>query len=111
MTDRRSPRKTAAKREWTRFVESNRGLIATTGIPEAVLSSPDHFDDLLAHGHLAHHADPTGFAIDSLAARQYEALVTLTECYFAAGYEWFTPAGLRPNDQARLRMRFAVGAT
>ena len=34
------------------------------------------------------------------------ALVTLAESYFAAGYEWFTPSALRPADQETLRQRF-----
>jgi hypothetical protein len=110
MTYRRSPREAAAKREWTRFVESNHTLIAATGMPAAVMNSPGHFDDLLAYGRLDHPVDPSRFVIDALTTSQYEALVTLTECYFAAGYEWFTPAALRPDDQERLRMRFAMGA-
>jgi len=33
--------------------------------------------------------------------------LTLTESYFAAGYEWFSPLALRPIDQERLGKRFA----
>jgi hypothetical protein len=45
--------------------------------------------------------------VESLNSTQYDALVTLTESYFAAGYEWFTPAALRAADQDNLAKRFA----
>ena len=108
MTYRRSPRKAAAKRQWDHFVSSNQPIIMASGIPAAVFSSIDHFDDVLWHGYLAQHIDQSKFHVDSLNPAQYSALVTLTESYFAAGYEWFTPLGLRPADQDTLRKRFAT---
>ncbi|HEU4890708.1 MAG TPA: hypothetical protein VFT47_04120 [Vicinamibacterales bacterium] len=42
-----------------------------------------------------------------LNSTQYDALVTLTESYFAAGYEWFTLVALRAADQEDLAQRFA----
>ena len=107
MTYRRSPRKTGAKRAWERFVNSNQPIIMASGIPAAVFSSIDHFDAFLCHGVVDHHVDPSEFRVDSLTPAQYDALVTLTESYFAAGYEWFTPSALRPTDQDALRHRFA----
>jgi len=106
MTYRKSPQKTAATRTWQSFVTSNAPLFEAAAIPPVVHSSIDHFDDFLSHGHLDHHEDPSNFRVDSLDARQYEALVMLTESYFDAGYEWFTPLALRPADQDRLRHRF-----
>lgn len=50
--------------------------------------------------------DASEFRVDSLHPGQYNALVTLIESYFAAGYEWFTPSALRPADQETLRQRF-----
>jgi hypothetical protein len=107
MTYRKSPQKAAAKRQWDRFVSNNQPIIKTSGIPAAIFGSIDHFDDFLCRGYVDHHIDPSEFRVDSLNPPQYNALVTLTESYFAAGYEWFTPLALRPTDQDNLRMRFA----
>jgi hypothetical protein len=107
MTYRKSPQKAAAKQQWDRFVRSNQPIITASGIPAAVVSSIDHFDEFLCHGYLDRHVDPSEFRVDSLNPDQYNALVTLTESYFAAGYEWFTPLALRLTDQDALRMRFA----
>ncbi|MGH7586902.1 MAG: hypothetical protein ACREMH_11695 [Gemmatimonadales bacterium] len=58
------------------------------------------------HGRFRHHADPSGFTIDSLTDDQYTALVELVESYFLAGYEYFTPTALKVGDQSRLAGRF-----
>jgi hypothetical protein len=108
MTDRRSPN-IAAARAWDRFVSANAPIIAASGIPSACLASPDHFDDFLLHGRLAHHADDTDFRIESVDADRYGKLVLLVESYFAAGYEWVTPTVLRPAERERLSSRFGDG--
>jgi hypothetical protein len=51
--------------------------------------------------------DSSSFRVEALNSTQYGALVTLTESYFAAGYEWFTPVALRAADQDNLAKRFA----
>ena len=106
MTYRKSPQKVAAKREWDRFVNNNQRVIACTGLPDSIFSSVDHFDDFLSHGYLDHHSDQTNFRVELLNSTQYDALVTLTESYFAAGYEWFTPVALKEADQDSLAKRF-----
>lgn len=108
MTDRRSPHKVAAARAWDRFVSANDPIIAASGIPNAYLTSAEHFDDFLMHGYLAHHPDDTDFKIESLSTDQYGKLVLLVESYFAAGYEWFTPVALRSPEQHRLGSRFGA---
>ena len=107
MTYRRSPHKTSARHAWDRFVSSNAPLVAATGLPDAIFSSVDHFDGFLSHGYLEHHLDPGSFRVEALTGTQYDALVTLVDSYFAAGYEWFTPAALQPADQDALARRFA----
>ena len=107
MTYRKSPQKADAKRQWDRFVQNNQSTIMACGIPAAIFGSIDHFDDFLSRGYSDPHIDRSEFRVDSLNSSQYIALVTLTESYFAAGYEWFTPLALRPTDQDTLRMRFA----
>jgi hypothetical protein len=104
MTYGKSPQKAAANREWDRFVRNNQPMVMASGIPAAIFGSIDRFDDFLCRGHADHHMDAGDFRVESL--NQYNALVTLTESYFAAGYEWFTPLALRPADQDTLRMRF-----
>ena len=58
------------------------------------------------HGRFALHEDPAGFQISTLREEQYAVLVDLTESYFAAGYEYYTPMGLKLVDQERLHSRF-----
>jgi hypothetical protein len=106
MTYRKSPQRAAAKRQWDHFVSRNQSIIIASGIPAAVFTSIDHFDDFLRRGYFDHHVDSREFRVDSLSAAQYNALVTLTESYFAAGYEWFTPLALQSTDQDTLRTRF-----
>jgi hypothetical protein len=105
MTYRKSLRRAEAKREWDRFVSRNQPIITATGIPAAVFSSIDHFDAFLCYGY-RDPVDASEVRVDLLSPTQYNALVTLTESYFAAGYEWFTPSALRPADQNTLRHRF-----
>ena len=107
MTYRKSPQKAAARLAWDRFVSNNHPVIASTGLPDSIFSSVDHFDNFLSHGCLDHHFDPSSVRVEALNSAQYDALVTLTESYFAAGYEWFTPVALRAADQDSLAKRFA----
>ena len=51
-------------------------------------------------------ADPGLFSVDRLTAEQYRALVQLAVNYFAAGYEFYRPAALTPEDQEALSARF-----
>jgi hypothetical protein len=108
MTYRRFPLRVAAARAWDRFVSANAPTIAATGIPTAYLASIDHFDDFLMHGRLANHPDDADFRMEHMSKDQYAKLVLLVESYFAAGYEWFTPAALRPEEQHRLASRFGA---
>jgi hypothetical protein len=100
----RSPDRPAAERNWRRFVERNAQVIDQAGIPPAVTATIDAWDDVLLHGSLT--ANPDGFAVDRLNPAQYASLVTLTEGYFAAGYEFYMPSALRLEDQEQLRARF-----
>ena len=107
MTYRKSPQKAAAKRDWDRFIGSNQPVIASTGLPDSVFASVDQFDAFLSRGSLDSHIDPSNASVDALNSTQYDALVTLTNSYFAAGYDWFAPVALRAADQDSLARRFA----
>ena len=105
MVFRRSPDRLAAARNWQRFVSANARVLAATGLPPAATSSIDHWDDLLMHGFLA--SDPGAFSIEHMTPSQYESFKELVGNYFHAGYEFYTPLALKPDDQAALRARFA----
>ena len=103
---RRSSKRTSATREWARFVAANRERFQAAGLPVSATRSIDQWDDLLMHGRFDHHVDPAHFEVRELSPDQYAVLVDLTESYFAAGYEYFTPSALKEEDQDRLRSRF-----
>ena len=105
MTPRDSPDRERARRDWERFVAANAHQFRTAGLPALAAQSIDHWDDLLAHGRFATCDDPTRFEVRRLTEDQYLAFCALTESYFAAGYEFFPPAALRPQDATRLRAR------
>jgi hypothetical protein len=102
---RRSPDRAAAARDWKQFVESNAHVIVACGLPPAATARIDSWDELLTHGFLAD--DPGRFMVDQLTPDQYRSLVELISNYFSAGYEFYTPMALKPDDQALLRARFA----
>ena len=106
MSLRRSPERERAEGDWTRFVAANVKRLQAAGLPPLAMRSVSHWDDLLVHGHLKHHADPSSFAIGSLTEEQYTVFVDLVESYFLAGYEYFTPTALKLEDRRRLTSRF-----
>ena len=104
---RRSPERSSATRQWASFVAANLGRFHAAGLPLLATKSVEHWDDLLMHGRFDHHVNPAHFEIRQLTHDQYAVLVDLTESYFAAGYEYFTPSALKAEDQDRLRSQFA----
>src|SRR5436305_2904351 len=75
MSFRRS--KTAAQeaRAYRDFVQANAALLRASGVPISLYESRELFDDLLMHGYIDHHPDPTHFFVGQLSAEQREALV------------------------------------
>ena len=102
---RRSPGRITAARDWQHFLSTNARVLAGTGLPPAATASIENWDHFLGHGSLT--SDPGGFSIEQLTPLQYESLKELVGNYFHAGYEFYTPSALKPNDQAALRARFA----
>ena len=101
---RRSPGRIAAARDWQHFVSANARVLGATGLPPAVTASIENWDDFLKHGFLT--ADPGAFSVEQLTSSQYQSLKALVANYFHAGYEFYTPLVLKPDDQAALRARF-----
>ena len=85
-------------------MERNAHVIDRAGLPPAVTASIANWDDFLMHGSLA--SNPAEFAVAQLTSDQYASLVALATSYFAAGYEFYAPSALRPDDQEQLRARF-----
>lgn len=106
MARRPSPRRVAAERAWQTFVHANRAMIERAGLPPEVFHSVARFDAFLRYGDPG--AEPRTPERQSTEA--YASLVRLVESYFVAGYEWFTPAILHPDDIQRLCTRFGAGS-
>ena len=102
---RRSPDRIAAARDWQHFVTANARVLAATGLPPAATASIDNWDHFLARGSLT--SDSGDFSVEQLTPLQYESLKELVGNYFHAGYDFYTPSALKPDDQAALRARFA----
>ena len=104
MSYRKAPRQIETERAWTQFAERNASLVAAARLPTSAMRSITVWDDFLMHGYF----DDGGGVYDSsrLASEEYAALAELTENYFAAGYEFFTPMALRFEEQEALRRRF-----
>jgi hypothetical protein len=73
-------------RKWNAFYQANRELIEQTGVPRPIVETWDLFTDLLMHGYIDHHDDPTHFTIKELTPDQLELLRQLVDKYFEAGF-------------------------
>jgi hypothetical protein len=67
-----------------------------------VIETQKRFEDLLMHGYLDHHDDPTRFTIDELDAKKMEEFKQLVDRYFAAGY--FDPGLMAIDLEDRIRL-------
>src|SRR5256885_1449065 len=81
-------RKAAAQesRAWHDFLDSNAVLLQASGLPGALYQSRELFDDLLMHGYIYHHTDPTYFVVGQLSASQQEKLIEVVVRYLQAGF-------------------------
>ena len=71
--------------EWRKWREKYGDLIASSGVPELVVSDADHWYDFLDHGLLDHHEDLLHFDVDHLTVRQKAFLLQLVGTE-ASGY-------------------------
>ncbi len=106
-SSRRSPAQAKAAREWAAFVAANRQRFEAAGLPALATLSVAHWDDLVTHGSFNYYNDPRRVTISGLTPEQYAAFVDLVESYFVAGYEYYSPASLKSEDQRRLASRFS----
>lgn len=90
------------KRRWQSFCAENADLIASLDLPSPVIETQERYEDLLMHGYLDHHHDPTRFTIDEFDATKIENFKQLVDRYFAAGY--FDPGLVAVGFEERLRL-------
>lgn len=86
MSFRRSKTAVRESRVYREFVQANAVLFQASGVPISLYKSRELFDDLLMHGYIDHHPDPTHFFVGQLSAEQREALVEVTVRYLKAGF-------------------------
>jgi hypothetical protein len=86
MSFRRSKTVAQESRAWQDFLQANAALFHASGVPISVYQSRDLFDDLLMHGYIDHHPDPTRFFVSQLSDAQREALVEVAVRYLRAGF-------------------------
>lgn len=86
MSYRRSKAVATDANKWRDFLERHRDLVITSGLPSSVISTREIFEDLLMHGYLDHHEDPSSFAVSKLEADQFHSFRELVFLYFAEGY-------------------------
>lgn len=73
-------------RKWNAFYQANRELIARIGLPGPTVDTWDRFADLLMHGYIDHHDDPSKFFIEELTPDRYALFKELVDMYFGAGF-------------------------
>ena len=86
MSFRRSKASAEQARMWKQFLVENQDLLICTGIPLSVFEHHHMFDDLLMHGYIDHHVDPTRFSVKELDAKQKECLVQTIVNYLRSGF-------------------------
>jgi hypothetical protein len=93
--------------DWDDFVEAQVGRFRKSGLPPAVIASRDHWEDFLSHGYLDRHEDPDDFTVEELDDDRYAILRDLVLAYFRAGFAFFVPIALRPEDYTDMAQEFA----
>jgi hypothetical protein len=71
---------------WRRFLQANGDLLARAGVPPSIAASRALWDDLLMHGYIHHHLDPTHFSVRLLDSAQQAYLEEAIVRYFRAGF-------------------------
>jgi hypothetical protein len=73
-------------RKWRTFYEAEKDLIEEIGLPGPTIDTWDRFADLLMHGIIDHHEDPTHFNLDDLSPEKLKLFRVLVVRYFEAGF-------------------------
>lgn len=102
MSFRRSKNEVVEQERWRAFCAANEQLIARLELPSPVVETQDRFEDLLMHGYLDHHHNPTKFSLDSLDSAKMEDFRALVDRYFETGY--FDPGLMALGEEKRQRL-------
>ena len=86
MSFRRSKQQADSVRAWREFIQSHEQLLQASGVPANIYQSREMFDDLLMHGHIDHHQDPTRFSVGNLSQEQQTLLTEIVAAYLQAGF-------------------------
>ena len=86
MSFRRSKTAAVEARAWREFREANAAILQASGVPASLYESRELFDDLLMHGYIDHHEDPTHFFVGQLSPSQRESLIEVAARYLRAGF-------------------------
>lgn len=86
MSFRRSKSAAGESRAFRDFIQTNIALLQASGVPISLYESMDLFDDLLMHGCIDHHPDPTHFTVAQLSEVQQSALIEVVIRYLKAGF-------------------------
>jgi hypothetical protein len=104
MSFRRSKAAVRDVRAWQAFLQANASLLQASGVPLSIYQSRELFDDLLMHGYIDHHEDPTHFAIGQLSVKQWDALLDAAAQYLRAGFPDPGIGGFMPETEIYLRL-------
>jgi hypothetical protein len=86
MSFRRSKNAVVEAKAWRKFREVNAAILQASGVPASIFEPRELFDDLLMHGYIDHHEDPTHFYVGQLTSSQRETLIEVAACYLRAGF-------------------------
>jgi hypothetical protein len=80
-------------RKWNIFYQANKELIEKIGLPGPTVDTWGRFADLLMHGIIDHHDDPTHFDLNDLSPEKLKLFRMLVDRYFEDG---FSNPGIHP---------------
>lgn len=83
---RRNKASISESRAYQDFFLANEKLIESSGVPISLCERRELFDDLLMHGYIDHHDDPTHFSVEQLSTAQLDSLVEVVVAYLRAGF-------------------------
>jgi hypothetical protein len=106
MSYRRTKQQAIEAKRWREFCDRHAKLIQGAAVPESLMASEEMFDDLLMHGVIDHHPDPTRFNVDRLTAAQRAKFRDLVFAYFVAGYGDPGLMVLSVDDREKLRKKY-----
>jgi hypothetical protein len=82
---RKSKNNVHEKKLWDEFIDENKKLILSTGLPLAYIEQKEMFLDFLMHGYIDHHEDEHSIALDEMNNEQKKRLIQVIVKSFELG--------------------------